>query len=1260
MTVVTLDENELLSILRRCLEWNSADVLALGNQGSITRLGEIAGFIGMMDQEGVPRASAIRVVLPPAGARLSQVMRDDVRAGIRAAYFRFDDDEERLKPFVDRAFAALRIEQPLNFTLAELLPTLDELQTREVVVVGEAASYRAPGVNPAGPPPYLPEDVWSAHLHALMLEAEERARASGSYIILDSGQRLPARASNLKLLKSAGDVGLCGGAAADELTPEDVFAMIETLYAHADKGEIGKALALIDADETLSERRKWMLRLSALNRAGVKDEVSRLLDTSADIIGSLDDDATVGIAEIAANIDRDDLAQSMIERVLPSLTTAESLEYALRVARSTRRQRLIEETQTRLRALHPGSLVLRSFDARAAARRGDYAEGARLLAGASDDHERKVRTVYGLLAEGVGGEGFSDPVTLAASLAAKMPEWAEEIRREIMLSLERASRRDEAVEMILQADVVWTEEKFVFARRLIERSLVSGSKAFGEAQISHLAAEAARYIGAHPERGYARTSVADLLDADRAGLSGVAVLIRDAMAQTRAIPAVRPQPTTGQPELDNIRKVPIILRRVMRWLAKTSDGLVVAGQHTVPPEVLREEPDAVLGSITRIVDHHTPDANDPADEALIRHLITVALAVAPRAAEPDADIAVLRGAAIKLQVGGRPQAARDIAEQILQVAGDRPERRRRALASFADIYSRLGRTREALLALLAAWTLPSDRSWDEAWLEQSTLMRLMRDVGLLDESLWLINRLRQMSASLDNADFYTGRLDTLELGAQFRKFQIEADDAWSLKRLLEAATVNGARVLASGDEPLPSALTLMQLVVQHEADGSVAPEEADEVLRELVERLAPPHRTLVEAASQAAGAELVASIAGPLQPARYNDDVSYDLRLARGVGRRLARASVNAVDAREFLYAIELQSSQGVGVRTTGPEVKPSASLLAKVEEPLNAAVAIAASGLTVLGLAIDGEGLMMMAVTGDGPTPPVAVPKARFDIDELSKWAEKYPRAYRDELPSEDFRQTTARLGVDTLPDRAVIISGDMARLPPNILTINDDLAGLSHSLASTPSLSWLKASMDAARTGDGSIAAWVPIGADSHYTDALTLLGGDIEGVLADAGVALNTQSAVPDSLTTADLAIVGAHGGLAEENRYFLGLTDDRNEPADLRGFVDALRGTRAVVLFVCSGGRVDAHPESGALIGIPHRLLDAGVSAVVAPSWPVPFTMARPWLTAFLKGWEEGRPIIDACRVGNDAVAAATSHDLGRSLAMMVYGNPLVSR
>ncbi len=176
----------------------------------------------------------------------------------------------------------------------------------------------------------------------------------------------------------------------------------------------------------------------------------------------------------------------------------------------------------------------------------------------------------------------------------------------------------------------------------------------------------------------------------------------------------------------------------------------------------------------------------------------------------------------------------------------------------------------------------------------------------------------------------------------------------------------------------------------------------------------------------------------------------------------------------------------------------------------------------------------------------------------------------------------------------------------------------------------------------------------------DTLSLMAGELESVLDPAGIQLHTQSATPAALASADLAIVGAHGGLAEGNRYFQGLSDDQHEPADLRQLVDALRGSRVAVLFVCSGDRVDQHPESGGLVGIAHHLLDKGLDAVVAPSWPIPFTMARPWLDAFLKAWNGGSQVIDAYRAGNDAVAVATSHDLARSLAMALYGNPFITR
>ncbi len=166
-------------------------------------------------------------------------------------------------------------------------------------------------------------------------------------------------------------------------------------------------------------------------------------------------------------------------------------------------------------------------------------------------------------------------------------------------------------------------------------------------------------------------------------------------------------------------------------------------------------------------------------------------------------------------------------------------------------------------------------------------------------------------------------------------------------------------------------------------------------------------------------------------------------------------------------------------------------------------------------------------------------------------------------------------------------------------------------------------------------------------------------MEEILADAGIPLYTQTRPPIALAGVDLAIIGGHGGLAEPNRFFRSLSDDKHEPADLRQVGDVLRRSRLAVLFVCSGDRLDQHPESGGLVGISHRLLDLGLEAVVAPSWSIPFNVAQPWLRAFLAAWSGSAQAVDACDAGNRAVAKATSYDLRRFLAMTLHGNPFIT-
>lgn len=99
--------------------------------------------------------------------------------------------------------------------------------------------------------------------------------------------------------------------------------------------------------------------------------------------------------------------------------------------------------------------------------------------------------------------------------------------------------------------------------------------------------------------------------------------------------------------------------------------------------------------------------------------------------------------------------------------------------------------------------------------------------------------------------------------------------------------------------------------------------------------------------------------------------------------------------------------------------------------------------------------------------------------------------------------------------------------------------------------------------------------------------------------------------------------------EVNRYFRSLSDDGHGFTEITQIAEVTRKARLTILFVCSGGRIDPHPETGMAIGLAKQILARGSAAVIGPAWPIPFFVARPWLDAFLKAWQGGMVVLDAC-------------------------------
>jgi len=101
---------------------------------------------------------------------------------------------------------------------------------------------------------------------------------------------------------------------------------------------------------------------------------------------------------------------------------------------------------------------------------------------------------------------------------------------------------------------------------------------------------------------------------------------------------------------------------------------------------------------------------------------------------------------------------------------------------------------------------------------------------------------------------------------------------------------------------------------------------------------------------------------------------------------------------------------------------------------------------------------------------------------------------------------------------------------------------------------------------------------------------------------------------------------------------------------------VRGSNVVVLFMCSGGRVDSHPHAQTTVGLVKQLFDHGCSTVIACPWPLDARVAANWAPVFLQRWNEGATAAEASFHANRHIANVFAGKLVDCLAMNVYGDP----
>jgi hypothetical protein len=194
----------------------------------------------------------------------------------------------------------------------------------------------------------------------------------------------------------------------------------------------------------------------------------------------------------------------------------------------------------------------------------------------------------------------------------------------------------------------------------------------------------------------------------------------------------------------------------------------------------------------------------------------------------------------------------------------------------------------------------------------------------------------------------------------------------------------------------------------------------------------------------------------------------------------------------------------------------------------------------------------------------------------------------------------------------------------------------------------------------GKTAYRAWISTqeGPEANGTlgRALERLGGTFD----DFGFTIDNGRQLPPDMSDAKLAVITAHGGLTAEGRYIHSIRDEDHLFEAPTALAAALAGVEVVILFVCSGGRIDKHPWGNTTVGLPKLLLDKGCRVVIASPWPLDVKVTDNWLDPFLREWESGATALQATKKANEEVA----HRLGKrpqySLGMIAYGDVLLTK
>lgn len=1143
-----------------------------------------------------------------------------------------------------------------------LLDIVRTAPQESAVVVGQLASYRRAGITLNDPGQHrmrLEEDVWAPHVLAITKSLEAIAEDRKVYIAALVGRAPPHRPALAQAMRT-----IQGGVLASERVDDLDAALLahdDEIAAHLDAGRIGAALAVIDNFPAALDRQKPFVKVQLLQRANLPQQALDQIEREfAPHLDTFDPAPLFKMAVIAQQAGGLVLAAKLLRASIPNLTQPEFLDGALELAERLDGFGFEDLVVARVRTLFPDSLVLKRREAQQAVDAGDFARAGTLLDAIPGSEE--AAAFHKAVGDLLPADAALDYDTTLTALNRQKPAWRRDGHRTLVREALRRGQLYHAFRWSLDADATLFSAQLLL--EVLERMVLTRAGA-NDLPISPEDSELAvrrliRYLADHPDAPGVRIRLIRWLEPSSIGFTGLALIVHVALGfvfRNKVILKRLPEKGLTREEGEAFEA---FLRVATRWIGEQKD--LTLGRSTMPATLLTLPAERICqGLATMIVDHKF-NFSDMGDVKLVQLLAQIGTLVGVHAARPAVDIEVVRLAASRLAPAGHTQMARDLAETAVEMAGADPVRKRQAWLAMADIAARGSNKYEALVALAAGAASDAERDVEQAWEEYLLAVRLCRDIGFQREALRGIERLERLADEVGLRDANRHRLDLLRVQIAQRQMadgDLAAEDILPLVELLVA---NANAAAEQEADAMPIALALGQALAQASALGAAVPHAALKAFDALLAQLPKDAAALVRAMStNTPSPDQLLQTYQRVQPARYAEDVGFDAQPGAVLARRfLAGASIGA-NPDACILAVEMLADRSVATPGWEAVARPVPAA-GSARELASQAEALSREGASLLLLGLDRDGaLIRTTVVGGTAQPPAREPDAVFDRGALRHWAQAFPYQYAFDTTTPNlFDVSTRGIGLSQVPDGPLVIVADtrLQVFPPVLWRCGDAFTGDARPVAMVPSLSWWHAARRAPRAATGRRVAWIS-DAEEHGT-TLAMVSERLAPTLEEYSIALDRSRRLPQGLIGAELAIVAAHGGLLDEAHFFQNVRDEGSVAVDMRDFAAAFHNVGVVILFVCSAGRLDHHPDAVANLGLARQLLEAGCASVVASPWPLDARVTYHWLPVFLARWNAGDDVMTACFAANVAVRGALGGEPRDWLALSVFGDPYCRR